>query len=263
MERASRLALASGILLCALGLAGQIAGLGDRAGGPAAVLLGALAMSLLLSLLAVAAVVGLGSSRPLERLGLGRGRLRPRVIALLMLGILTLSFAADASLRHRGLREQGTLKTLDRTVSGARGPTLLASSLLLGVAPAIGEELFFRGLIQRGLEARFGPGLAIPLASLMFAAIHGDAVHALVALVIGLYLGAVAHLSGGIRAAILCHAANNLVAVHVGAFGLRGVSVSWGGILALLAASMAALWIAWRAARAGDRHATAPPGNQG
>jgi membrane protease YdiL (CAAX protease family) len=185
------------------------------------------------------------------------------VIALLMLGILTLSFAADASLRHRGLREQGTLKTLDRTVSGARGPTLLASSLLLGVAPAIGEELFFRGLIQRGLEARFGPGLAIPLASLMFAAIHGDAVHALVALVIGLYLGAVAHLSGGIRAAILCHAANNLVAVHVGAFGLRGVSVSWGGILALLAASMAALWIAWRAARAGDRHATAPPGNQG
>jgi membrane protease YdiL (CAAX protease family) len=220
-------------------------------------------MSLLLGLLAVAAVVGLGSSRPLERLGLGRGRLPPRVTALLVLGVLTLSFAADASLRHRGLRDQGTLQTFDRTVSGARGPTLFASSLLLGVAPAIGEELFFRGLVQRGLEARFGPGIAIPLASLMFAAIHGDAVHALAALVLGLYLGAVAHLSGGIRAAMLCHAVNNLVAVSAGAFGLGGISVSWGGILALLTATLGALWVARRAARAGAARATTPAGNQG
>jgi membrane protease YdiL (CAAX protease family) len=242
-------------------LAGLVAGLADRGAAPADVLLSALAMSLLLSLLAVAGVVGLGSSRPLERLGLGRGRLPPRVIALLVLGVLTLSFAADASLRHRGLRDQGTLETFDRAVSGARGPTLLASSLVLGIAPAIGEELFFRGLVQRGLEARFGPGIAIPLASLMFAAIHGDPVHAVAALVLGLYLGVVAHLTGGIRAAVLCHAANNLVAVNVGAFGLGGISVSWGGVLALLSATLAVLWVAQRAASAGSP-APAPPGNQ-
>ena len=261
MERASRLALAAGIVLCALGLAGQVAGLGDRVAEPAAILLGALAMSLLLSLLAVAAAVGLGGSRLVERLGLGRGRLPPRTIALLVLGVLTLSFAADASLRHGGLRDQGTLETFDRTVSGARGPSLLASSLVLGIAPAIGEELFFRGLVQRGLEARFGPGIAIPLASLMFAAIHGDPVHALAALVLGLYLGVVAHLSGGIRAAILCHAANNLVAVSVGAFGLGGISVSWGGILALLAVTLAVLCVAQRTAKVGARLAS-PAGNQ-
>jgi membrane protease YdiL (CAAX protease family) len=244
-------------------LAGQIAGLGDRVAEPAAVLLGTLATSLLLGLLALAAVVGGGSSRPLERLGLVRGRLPPRVIALLVLGVLTLSFAADASLRHGGLRDQGTLETFDRTVSGARGASLVASSLVLGIAPAIGEELFFRGLIQRGLEARFGPGIAIPLASLMFAMIHGDPVHALVAFALGLYLGVVARLSGGIRAAILCHAGNNLVAVSVGAFGLGGFSVSWEGVLALLATTLAILWVAWRAARASARQAAPPPGNQG
>jgi membrane protease YdiL (CAAX protease family) len=249
MERASRLALAVGIALLALGLSGQIAGLAQEAALAGSVLLSALAMSLLLAGLAVAGVVGLGSPHPLERLGLGRGRLPPRVLALLVLGVLTLSFAADGALRHADLRERGTLGKLDRTVAGARGGSLVASTLFLGLAPAVGEELFFRGLLQRGLEARLGPALAIPLASLLFAAIHGDAVHGAAAFLLGLYLGAVAHLSGGVRAAILCHAANNLAAVGMGAFGLGGIPLPWAGILALLALALAVLWVARRAAR--------------
>lgn len=249
MERAGRLTLVLGIVLVALGLAGQIAGLGDRTAGPTAVLLAALAMSLLLTLFAVAGVIGLGGPRPFERLGLARGRLPPRMLALLVLGVLALSFAADASLRGRGLRDRGTLQTFDRAVAEARGPSLLASALALGLAPAVGEELFFRGLVQRGLEARFGAGVAIPVAAILFAAVHGDAVHALAALVLGLYLGAVAHLSGSIRSAIACHAANNLAAVGIGAFGPLDVGVSLAGVSALLAAALAALWIVWRSGR--------------
>lgn len=209
-------------------------------------------MSLLLALLAVAAVIGLGDPHPLARLGLARGHLRPRVLFLLVLGVLALSFAADSSLRHRGLRERGTLEAFDRTVAGARGSSLLASSLVLGVAPAIGEELFFRGLVQRGLETRLGPGAAIPLASLAFAAIHGDPVHAVAAFVLGLYLGVVAHLAGGIRAAILCHAANNLAAVAAGAFALGRDPLTLWGILTLLAGATGALAVAWWAARNRD-----------
>jgi membrane protease YdiL (CAAX protease family) len=67
------------------------------------------------------------------------------------------------------------------------------------------------------MEARLGPAVAIPLASALFGALHVDPVHAVFAGVLGLYLGLAAHLAGSVRAAIGCHALNNLLAVAVAA----------------------------------------------
>lgn len=247
-RRAAYLALAAGVALIVLGWIGRLAGLGAQQSQPAAVLWSAFAMSLLLGLLAFGLAIGMGGSRPLARLGLGRGQLSSRVLALLVLGVLALSLAADASLRESGLRERGTLARLDQAVEGAGCSWLLKSAAALALAPALGEELFFRGLLQRSLEVRLGPGFAIPLASLAFAAVHGDAVHALAAFVLGLYLGAVAYLSASVRGAILCHAANNLAAVGFGASGLGDLSLPSAAIPALLALAVAALWVARRAA---------------
>lgn len=212
-------------------------------------------MSLLLIGLAGAVLVAEGAADPLERLGLRRGQLRLPALALLVLGVLFVSFAADSFLRLEGLRDQGTLARFDRAVSNARGPSLLMVSLTLALAPALAEEIFFRGLVQRGLVARLGPAFAIPLTALAFAAVHGDWTHAAAAFPLGLYLGVVAHLAGSIRASILCHAVNNLSAVWVGAFGWpQGRGLSLLGVTALLAGCAGLLWLASR-----PRFLSAPP----
>ena len=48
-------------------------------------------------------------------------------------------------------------------------PTLL---VMIAVAPAVAEELLFRGVIGRGLVARWGMPMGVLLTSLLFAAVH-------------------------------------------------------------------------------------------
>lgn len=62
--------------------------------------------------------------------------------------------------------------------------------VVIAVGPALSEELIFRGLIGRGLVARWGLLVGIGVTSLMFGLVHGHPVHALA--VVG--LGAVMHL---------------------------------------------------------------------
>ena len=50
------------------------------------------------------------------------------------------------------------------------GATLLVNALLLGVV----EEIFYRGLIYRGLRKRISPGLAMLYSTILFAASHTD-----------------------------------------------------------------------------------------
>ncbi len=161
------------------------------------------------------------SRRPLRaRLGLGGSRLPARPLAVLVVGAIALSHGLDGILELTGLREHSPLAGFDFTLAGARGRALWLALIGLGLAPGIAEELFFRGLLQRGLEAHLRPAVAIPLAAGVFGAFHdfrGEPAYALSTAVLGLYLGLAAHLDGSIRAAIACHAANNLLAVAVAA----------------------------------------------
>lgn len=197
----------------------------------------ALLLELWLAVAAVSAVL-LAGRAPGRRLGLGPGRLGPGRTALLALGTLGASHALDGALDLSGLADESVLGQLPRVLEGARGGRLAAALLGLGVAPAIAEELLCRGWIQRGLDERFGPALAIPVSAAFFGALHVDPVHAAFAVVLGLYLGWVAHRAGSIRPAILCHGVNNLAAVGLAAAAgdvpwASGVSVGLGGALAL------------------------------
>lgn len=89
-------------------------------------------------------------------------------------------------------------------------PVLLVA---LALAPAITEELVFRGLIGRGLIARWGVGGGVILTTLLFAAAHGTPAHLLATLPIGLCLHIVYRLTGTLWAPILLHAGNNALAV--------------------------------------------------
>ncbi len=174
-------------------------------------LLAALTAALLTS--AAVAWAACSAASVTARLGLLPGRAGAGALALLAAGLLALSHGLDQTLSLLGLRETSQLIEYDVAVASA--PQAAWPWLLLGLAaaPGIGEEIFFRGLVQRGLVPRLGRSGAVVAASAVFGALHGDPVHAGGAFVLGLYLGAVAEISGSTRAAIACHVINNLAAV--------------------------------------------------
>lgn len=246
-DRVVLLALASLVLLVAAGMG---AGVQPPATGLA---LSALLTALLFCVLAV----GLASLRPgapgatARRLGLGPGRLPAWSVALLCLGAVAVSNAIEVLIHMARMQDVGTLRAIDEALEGTRGPGLGFAVFAIAFAAAVGEELFFRGWLQRGLERRLerAPGgalLAIVLASLLFGLAHWDRVHGPAAFALGLYLGAAAWLSGGVRAPIACHVVNNLAAVGDSALGLRLHAPASLTLAGGAATAAAALLIAWR-----------------
>jgi membrane protease YdiL (CAAX protease family) len=225
----------------------------------AALSLESLGIELFLALGAVA--LAALSRQPLtRRLGLGPGALPWREAAVLVIGTLALSHALDATLDLLGLREQSVLIEFDRRLAGLSGGVLVLALVCLGVAPAIGEELLCRGLVQRGVAARRGAHVGLIVGALLFAALHLEPLHALFALGLGLYLGLAAVWSGSTRLPIACHAANNLLAV-LGAAGPLALplppALSAAGGLALAIGAL--LWVASRRALRPDAGAQARP----
>ena len=185
-----------------------------------------------------------------ERLGLGRGRLPISTSLVVMVGFVGLSSALSQGLASFELRETGSLAQIDAVVreARARAPSYLLVLLAMGIAPGFGEEILFRGFIQRGLVPRLGACWAVLLSAAIFGLAHFDLVHAPLAFVLGAYLGVVTQLAGGIRTAILCHVANNTLGILAPAlishtFAIGG---AWGipSLLALAGASL--LYAGWR-----------------
>ena len=148
-----------------------------------------------------------------ERLGLGRGTLGAARGALALLGFLALSNGLHGAVAQLGLLEGTTLAELDRV---AREQSAVHPGwvwLSFGLAPALGEELLFRGVLQRLLALRLRPALAVLGSAAAFGVAHLDLVHGAAAFVLGGYLGAVTLRAGSLRPAILSHAANNTLAL--------------------------------------------------
>lgn len=69
-------------------------------------------------------------------------------------------------------------------------PCNVVQMAIISLLAGVGEELLFRGLIQSGLQGRFGPWWAIAVASLLFGLVHAvSAVYFVFATLIGVYLG--------------------------------------------------------------------------
>ena len=177
--------------------------------------------------------------RPSLALGWEPGRLSAPTHGLLILATLGLSHALDGTLTLLDLRDQSAVGAIGEALAGIRGVELAAALVAVGLMPAIAEELLCRGLVQRSLLERFGPGVAIAGSSLLFAALHGEVTHALLAAPLGVHLGIIAWWGGSTRPAMLCHALNNVGAVCLGVWGfdLPGpplLHLAMGGLLAAL-----------------------------
>lgn len=248
-RRLARLALSLAIAALGAALGLLISRALPRDGAPYAehVAADSLGIEIFLGLLALAGATA-SRLRVLDRLGLRRGRLGSPPLGLLVIGTLALSHGLDGVIELADLREQSSLAHLDTVLAGIRGRPLALALLGIGIAPGIAEEIFCRGLVQRGIARRAGPVAGILLASLLFGALHVDPVHAAFASVLGLYLGLAAWLAGSTRAPIACHAVNNLLAVGLAAF-LPGAELASAGTTAagfLVAA--ACLWCVDRGA---------------
>ena len=167
---------------------------------------------------AIGASVGLVTTvlvvaRPFD---LGRLRLRPGretggELAVMILGTLALGQALDSFTVLAGLGNQGSMALIRRALEGAAGPALFVAVLALGVLAGAAEELFFRGWLQTELRARWPPWRAVLVTSLGFGALHLEWLHALLAFVIGLYLGFITERAGSALPAIAAHVVNNVV----------------------------------------------------
>ena len=154
-----------------------------------------------------------------DALGLMPGHIGPLRLGVVALGTVGLSHLCGELLRRTPLWDDSILQTVETALTGLTGEEWLFAAVGFVIAPAIGEELLFRGLTLRGLLSRLTPGGAILGSSILFGAVHLDPGQAIATSVLGVYLGTLAFASRSTRGAILCHMLNNGVALA--SVGLR------------------------------------------
>lgn len=167
-----------------------------------------------------------------KRLGLERGILRVADYPVILLGdagAFMVSVALMAALVKLhwvpppGEDRLGLVEMFHHVPPSLRWSMLLVTSLITG----IGEELMFRGYVQRGLLDRWRPAWAIGVASVAFTIFHGDVAYSTFILPGAIYLGYIAWRSQSILPAIACHVLENGVVQAAQMFmGSRATSSS-------------------------------------
>jgi membrane protease YdiL (CAAX protease family) len=101
-----------------------------------------------------------------------------------------------------------TLERLLPRLLGAPDPTRWLRVLAVSIAAGVGEEILFRGFVQGSLEHGLGLAGGIIAASTVFGLAHAiSPAYAVIAAVMGLYLGCVWRISGNLLVPITVHAA--------------------------------------------------------
>lgn len=102
--------------------------------------------------------------------------------------------------------ESETDNTLKNILQMKSVGDLLESILLVGVLAAIGEELFFRGILQKLLiQACKSPWVGIVFTAAIFSAFHGQFMGFIPRMILGIILGALYWYSGSIIPAMAGH----------------------------------------------------------
>lgn len=118
--------------------------------------------------------------------------------------------------------EAGTLTSMLLEMPNAW--TLVLNLFIIGVLPAVGEELLFRGIVQRSLTRHINPHMAIWLAAFFFSAVHFQILGFVPRLLMGVAMGYLFFWSGNLWYPIIAHLTNNSMAVLL-AFGTQHGSV--------------------------------------
>jgi membrane protease YdiL (CAAX protease family) len=202
--------------------------------GLAALLVGVPASSV--ALIGIAWLAAGGPRR--QRLRLLPSRVSGPALAAMIVGILALSQALESMSILVGVGSGANLDWIARTLAAASPVGLLLALLVIGGLAPVGEEVFFRGFMLTRLRRVWSAGPAILVTAIAFGVIHGEWVHGVLAMGIGIYLGLVTERSASVIPAVICHVANNSVSVVLSAafgsprgFGLNAALLVIGAAL--------------------------------
>ncbi len=90
---------------------------------------------------------------------------------------------------------------------------LVGIMLAVALAPAICEELFFRGFVFTGSYAHYGPRVALVFSAFLFAAVHFNPWQLPALFLFGLFLAVLTYATHSIYPAMLAHLVNNALSV--------------------------------------------------
>ncbi len=122
----------------------------------------------------------------------------------------------------------------------------------ISIAAPFCEEFVFRGIIQKGLVARFTPRVALIATAMLFSAYHLDPVGFVARVELGLLFGALYQRSGTIWPGAMAHAANNLVSATLFLIAQRMAAPTqeepaWQSVVVLSLFGLAVMGALWRA----------------
>ncbi len=134
---------------------------------------------------------------------------------------------------------------------------LFANLLILGVVPAIAEELLFRGIIFGGLREKFSATTSVLLCGLLFALLHQNITQFIYPFILGCVLSLVMEKTGNIIYPMLIHMFNNFTTI-VASYILTNsgyehawqvFSTAWWGVICailLAAVTCVLLWLGYK-----------------
>jgi membrane protease YdiL (CAAX protease family) len=174
------------------------------------------------SVLVIVSVGGarLGKHAVSERLRVTRGRLSPLLVAAAALCTFSGGFLFSQSFELFGIKEDGVLAVITKSVNEASWPAWSVSLLGLAVVPGIAEELFFRGFVQTRAVAALGQARGIILSAALFGLFHMDLKQGLYAAMVGTFLGWLAIRAGSIRPSMLAHGTSNGLSLVMARLGV-------------------------------------------
>ncbi len=110
--------------------------------------------------------------------------------------------------------EQNVKEILNTILSADHAFVLVLNILLISVMPAIGEELIFRGIIQKNTSAFFKNGhIGVWIGAILFSAIHMQFEGFLARMALGAILGYSYYFTKNLWVPIILHFINNLIPI--------------------------------------------------
>ena len=217
--------------------------------------------TLVVYLLPPALFAYLADPKPAEWLHLQKSpKILPSVLAILVMlaGLPLVGFTSDwnhtwhLSEAARQMEEQAEVLTRV-LLEMPNFSTLLINLVLIAIIPAIAEELFFRGVMQRLLIQMLhrAPWVAIIITALIFSAIHMEWMDFIPRVILGFLLGALYYLSGNLWLPIIGHFLNNgmqvvMVYLYQAKFiqddPMKSETTAWYSAVISLIITVALLW---------------------
>ena len=181
---------------------------------------GGFAIQTVIILVATVAVPAIMMALVLTRNPISSLRLRGCSLPMASAAILAAIFLNPLLTWFTGLVMQvyppsGDLVQLEKVVSNilTSAPGLWAILLVFAVAPAVLEEIAFRGFILSGLQSLRNKWQAILVTSVLFGIAHGVIQQTMITFVVGMVLGVIAVQTRSIIPCILFHMTHNSLAV--------------------------------------------------